>query len=52
MVSVADTRKISTTDTMASAWNSMRNGIRCGTAMTEVSRRAEKSTFPINTARI
>ena len=52
MVSVADTRKISTTDKIASAWNSMRNGIRWGTAMIEVSRRAEKSTFPINTARI
>ena len=52
MVSVADTRKISTTEMMASAWNSIRNGIRCGTAMMEVSRSAEKSTLPMQIARM
>ena len=50
MVSVAETKKISTTETMASKWNSMENGIRCGTEMIEVSFSAEKSTIPSTSA--
>ena len=50
MVSVADTRKISTTDRIALALNSGLKGIREGNATIEVPSRLEKSTIPIQTA--
>ena len=52
MVSVADTKKMSTTDTIASGRNSMRNGISCGMAIRDVPASEEKSTMCMHTARI
>ena len=52
IVSVADTRKINVTETIALRLNSGVNGIRDGNAMTEVSFSAEKSTIPIKIAKI
>lgn len=45
MVSVADTRKIRMVEKIASARNSIWNGISCGIAMIEVPAREEKSTM-------
>ena len=44
IVSVADTRKINVTDTMAFKLNSILNGIICGNAIIDVFASAEKST--------
>ena len=52
IVSVAETKNISTTDTMASALNSILNGIRCGIAIILISLNEEKSTTPIINATI
>ena len=52
MVSVAETKKIRTTDKIASERNSILNGIKCGKAIKLVSDSAEKSTIPIGIAMI
>ena len=52
MVSVADTRKINVIDTMALALNTGLNGMMDGRLTAAVSCSAEKSTAPMNTARI
>ena len=46
IVSVADTRKIKTTEKIASGRNSILYGIKCGKEMMLVPAIAEKSTFP------
>ena len=50
IVSVADTKKIIVTDTIALILNSGLNGIKCGTDMIPQSANPEKSTFPIGMA--
>ena len=50
IVSVADTRKISATDTMAPRLNSGANGMGCGSANNPTSAKPLKSTLPMNTA--
>ena len=52
MVSVAETRKINVMDTIAPALNTGLNGMMDGRLTAAVSCSAEKSTAPINTARI
>ena len=50
MVSVADTKKMSATDTMAPTLNSGANGMICGSANNPTSANPLKSTLPMNTA--
>ena len=52
IVSVADTRKISVTDTMALILNSILNGINCGNETIAVLDKDEKSTIPMGIATI
>ena len=52
MVSVAETRKIRMVEKIASARNSIWNGMSCGIAMIEVPAREEKSTICMQTATI
>ena len=52
IVSVAETKKIKVTETIASILNSGSKGNRVGSAIIDVSSIAEKSTTPIHIAKI